>query len=200
MEKNYQFKSLLFLFVVVKIALNLFAAAHFGYHRDELLHLALANHLDWGYKEVPPFIALLAKISLTFFGDTVFTARILPTIAAGLIIWLTGLITYELGGKRFAISLACLTLIFSPAFVASNYLFQPVVFDQLWWIFSVYFIIKYINTANFSYLYWLGLIVGIGMLTKYTMAFFTFSLVAGILISKEKYCLTDICWVRYCLR
>lgn len=186
MKKTDPPYSLILLFVFLKVALNLFAAPHFGFHRDELLHLALVDHLDWGYKEVPPFIALLAKLSLTFFGDTVFTARIFPTIAAGLIIWLTGLITYELGGKRFAIVLACLTLVFSPAFVASDYLFQPVVFDQLWWVFSVYFILKYYNTTNYRHLYWLGLIVGIGMLTKYTMAFFTFSLVAGILISKQR--------------
>lgn len=178
--------ALILLFVLLKTVLNLFAAPHFGYHRDELLHLALANHLDWGYKEVPPFIALLAKLSLTFFGDTVFTARIFPTLAAGIIIWLTGLIAHELGGKRFAISLACLTLIFSPAFIASGYLFQPVVFDQLWWVLSIYLLIKYINTLNHSYLYWLGLITGIGMLTKYTMAFFTVSLVVAILFTKQR--------------
>lgn len=186
MKKNSPPYALILLFVVIKVALNLFAAPHFGFHRDELLHLALADHLDWGYKEVPPFIALLAKLTLTFFGDTVFTARIFPTIAAALIIWLTGLITFELGGKRFAVSLACLTLIFSPAFVASDYLFQPVVFDQLWWVFCVYFILKYINTTNFRYLYWLGLVIGVGMLTKYTMAFFAFALIGGIIISNQR--------------
>jgi 4-amino-4-deoxy-L-arabinose transferase-like glycosyltransferase len=36
------------------------------------------------------------------------------------------------------------------------------------------------------YLYWLGAAVGFGMLTKYSMAFFTFSLIIGILISKER--------------
>jgi 4-amino-4-deoxy-L-arabinose transferase-like glycosyltransferase len=35
-------------------------------------------------------------------------------------------------------------------------------------------------------LYWLGVAVGIGMLTKYTMAFFTASLIIGILISRER--------------
>ncbi|RYE22001.1 MAG: glycosyltransferase family 39 protein [Sphingobacteriaceae bacterium] len=186
MKKLNQHYALIFLFVLIKVAFNLCAAPHFGYHRDELLHLALANHLDWGYKEVPPFIAVLAKLSLTFFGDTVFTARIFSTIAAGTIIWLTGLITIEFGGKKFAISLACLTVIFSPAFVASGYLFQPVVFDQLWWVFSVYFIIKYSNTTNFKFLYWLAVVVGFGMLTKYTMAFFVFALITAILISQQR--------------
>ncbi|WP_208394644.1 ArnT family glycosyltransferase [Mucilaginibacter gilvus] len=174
------------IFVAIKVLLNALAISRFGFHRDEFLHLVLADHLDWGYKEVPPFIAILAKITLSVFGDSVFAARIFSTIASGLIVWLTGRITVELGGRRFAITLACLALIFSPAFAASGYLFQPVVFDQLWWVLTVWLFCKYLNTADVRYLYWLGAAVGFGMLTKYSMAFFTFSLIIGILISKER--------------
>src|ERR1700760_964642 len=100
--------SFILIFVFIKIRLNLLAISHFGFHRDELLHLALADHLDWGYKEVPPFIAVLAKISLSAWGGSVFATRIFPTICGALIVWLTGLITVEFGGKKFAITLACL--------------------------------------------------------------------------------------------
>ncbi|MDO3643441.1 glycosyltransferase family 39 protein [Mucilaginibacter sp. L3T2-6] len=162
------------------------AISHFGFHRDELLHLVLADHLDWGYKEVPPFIALLAKSTFMLFGHSVFAARIFPTIAGGLIVWLTGLITVELGGRRFAIALACLALIFSPAFAASDYLFQPVVFDQLWWVMAVWLLVKYCNTSSVKYLYILGMVIGVGMLTKYTMAFFTFALIIGLVFSKNR--------------
>ncbi|HEY2580496.1 MAG TPA: glycosyltransferase family 39 protein [Mucilaginibacter sp.] len=174
------------IFVVIKVGLNLLAIAHFGFHRDEFLHLVLADHLDWGYKEVPPFIGLIAKITMLIFGNSVFAARIFPTICGGLIVWFTGLITVELGGKKFAVALACLALIFSPAFAASDYLFQPVVFDQLWWVLAVWLLTKYCNTSSVKYLYLLGVVVGLGMLTKYTMAFFTFALIIGIVISKQR--------------
>ncbi|MDB5132259.1 MAG: hypothetical protein JWR02_2008 [Mucilaginibacter sp.] len=185
-NRRSSYLTFILIFVVIKIGLNLLAISHFGFHRDEFLHLVLADHLDWGYKEVPPFIAVLAKLSSVLFGDSVFAARIFPTIFSGLVVWLTGLITIELGGRKFAIALACLALIFSPAFAASGYLFQPVVFDQLWWVMAVWLLTKYCNTSNIKYLYWLGVIVGIGLLTKYTMAFFTFSLLAGIAISKQR--------------
>src|SRR3954468_6464176 len=94
------------IFVFIKVVLNLFAISHFGFHRDEFLHLVLADHMDWGYKEVPPFIALMAKISITLFGNSVFASRILTTLASGFIIWLAGQITAELGGRRFAITVA----------------------------------------------------------------------------------------------
>ncbi|MFI5136192.1 MAG: glycosyltransferase family 39 protein [Sphingobacteriales bacterium] len=185
-NRRSTYASFILLFVLIKIGLNLLAMPHFGFHRDEFLHLVLADHLDWGYKEVPPFIALLAKITISVFGNSVFAARIFPTICSGLIIWFTGLITVELGGKKFAISLACLALIFSPAFAASGYLFQPVVFDQLWWVMAVWLLTKYSNTSSIKYLYWLGVVVGLGMLTKYSMSFFAFSLLFGLAISKQR--------------
>src|ERR1700712_4273746 len=96
-NKRNTYASVILLFVALKVGLNLLAIAHFGFHRDELLHLVLADHLDWGYKEVPPFIAVVAKVSAVLFGDSVFAARIIPTLCSGLIIWFTGLITVELG-------------------------------------------------------------------------------------------------------
>src|ERR1700756_5615175 len=98
-NRRSSYSSFILIFVFIKIALNLLAISHFGFHRDEFLHLVLADHLDWGYKEVPPFIALLAKITMSIFGYSVFAARIFPTLAGGLIVLLTGSITVELGGK-----------------------------------------------------------------------------------------------------
>ena len=184
----------LLIFVAIKVGLNLLAISHFGFHRDELLHLALGDHLDWGFKEVPPFIALIAKITTAVFGNSVFAARIFSTIFSGLIIWFTGQIVIELGGKKFAITLACLALIFSPAFAASGYLFQPVVFDQLWWVLTVYLLIRYINTSLPVYIYLLGVVIGVGLLTKYTMAFFAIALILGLVFTKQR----KILWSWFC--
>ena len=185
-SKRPNYHLLILLFVGLKVLLNLFAMPHFGFHRDELLHLVLADHLDWGYKEVPPFIAVLAFISTKVFGTSVFAARVFTTLCSGLIVWLTGQITLELGGRKFAIALACLAMIFAPAFAASGYLFQPVVFDQFWWVLAVWLLVKYINTQSPLFLYLLGAAIGFGMLTKYSMAFFAFSLLFAVLISKQR--------------
>lgn len=183
---NTNYSGFILLLVALKIILNLFAMPHFGFQRDELLHLALGDHLGWGYKEVPPFIALLAKISTHFFGDSVFDTRIFSTIASGLLIWYTARTVIELGGRKFAIALTCLALIFSPAFAASGYLFQPVIFDQLWWVISAYLLIRYLDTSSYRYVYLLGIVIGIGMLTKYSMAFFAIALLMGVLLSKQR--------------
>src|SRR5260221_1012890 len=185
-DRRSTYSSFILIFVFIKIGLYLLAISNFGFQRDELLHLDLADHLDWGYKEVPPFIALLAKITTITFGDSLFASRIFPTICSGLVVWLTGLITVEFGGKKFAITLACLALIFSPAFAASGYLFEPVVFDQLWWVLSVWLLAKFFNPSSVKHLYFLGAVIGVGLLTKYTMAFFTIALIIGLIISKQR--------------
>jgi uncharacterized membrane protein len=179
-------KAFVLLFVAVKILLVVSIGGHYGFHRDELLHLTLGDHLDWGYMEVPPLIALLAKISTTVFGSSVMAARVFPAIASLLIIWFTGLLTIELGGKRFAITLACLCIIFSPGLAASGYLFQPVVFDQLWWLLAAYLCVKYINSEHSKYLYLLGLVIGLGLLTKYTLAFFTGALLLALVLTPQR--------------
>jgi len=180
------FKPFIGCFVALKVLLLLLAINHFGFHRDEMLHLVLGNHLDWGYMEVPPFIALLAKISTTVFGSSVAAARVFPAMASALMVWFAGLLVVEFGCRRFAIALACLCVIFSPGMAASGYLFQPVVFDQLWWLLAAYLSVKYVSTNQPRYLYWLGLVIGLGLLTKYTMAFFTGALLLGILITPQR--------------
>lgn len=174
------------IFVLIKIGLNLLAISKFGFQRDELLNFSLADHMDWGFVEVPPVIALLAKVSTVIFGDSLFAARLFPTLCSGLIVWLGGLTAIELGGKKFAVVLTCLALIFSPAFAASGYLFEPVVFDQLWWVLSVWLVIKYCNTKAVKYIYYWGIVIGVGLLTKYTMAFFTIALLLGILAGSQR--------------
>jgi len=186
-NRRASYNNFILIFVFLKVALNLLAISRFGFHRDELLHLALADHLDWGYKEVPPFIAFIAKITHLLFGDSLSGARIFTTICAAVLVWLTGKLTVEMGGKKFAIALACSAMIFSPSFAATDYLFQPVVFDQLWWVLMAWLMVKYINNdSSPKYLYFIGIVIGVGLLTKYTMAFFGGSLILSLIFTKQR--------------
>ncbi|HVS94195.1 MAG TPA: glycosyltransferase family 39 protein [Mucilaginibacter sp.] len=194
-NKNLSCYYLILFFVVIKIGLNLFAIQHFGLQRDELLYITLGDHLDWGYKEIPPFIAFLGRISTSVFGSAFFASRIFSTVFCGLVTWFTGLMVLEFGGKKFAIALACLCTIVSPAFAASGYLFEPIVFDQFWWLFSAWLIARYINTQNLKYIYLTGLATGMGMLTKYSMVFFIVALILGLVATKQR----KIVWNKHVL-
>ncbi|MCJ8210919.1 glycosyltransferase family 39 protein [Mucilaginibacter sp. RS28] len=174
------------IFAGLKLLLNMLALNRYGFHRDELLHLALGDHLAWGYKEVPPFIGFLAFIVNHVLVGSLIATRIFPALFAAAMVWVAGKLVVEFGGRRFAIAITCLTLILSPAFVASDYLFQPVIFDQFWWVFATLLLAKFINTKEDKYLYFFGVAVGFGILTKYTMLFYVVALIIGLLCTRQR--------------
>jgi hypothetical protein len=193
-SRNRKALLLILSFAFLKLLLHFMANSNFGYHRDELLYLALGEHLDWGYKEVPPFIAGISSLSVYLLGDSVFAIRIFSTLFSSAIVFLTGLCALEMGGKRFAIVIACIAVIFSPAFLASGYLLQPVVFDQFFWLICAWLTIRYIKTQKTVPLYWLGAAAGFGMLTKYTIAFFLLALLIGLLFTSQRKLLINKAW------
>jgi hypothetical protein len=78
------------------------------------------------------------------------------------------LVARELGGGRHAQALAALIVGFSPLLVATNGLFQPVLFDQLATMLVLWLVLRLLLGRGS----WLavGVAVGIGLETKYTLA------------------------------
>jgi hypothetical protein len=52
-----------------KFLLHLFTAGNYGYFRDELYYAAAGEHLDFGYVDFPPLVALVAAATRALFGD-----------------------------------------------------------------------------------------------------------------------------------
>jgi hypothetical protein len=47
----------------IYFAAHMITATRYGYFRDALYYLACSEHLDWGYVDQPPLIAVLAWIA-----------------------------------------------------------------------------------------------------------------------------------------
>src|SRR5438477_9483666 len=103
-----------------KLVVHLYANRHYGYFVDELYYLACSRHLDWGYVDQPPLIALVTWIGRMLFGDSLPGIRFLPAVAGTGEVALTALIVRELGGKRFAQGLAALATLVAPGILAGN--------------------------------------------------------------------------------
>ena len=128
-----------------KFLIHLLTNTNYELHRDALLYYSLGEHLDWGYTSVPPFIAVIARLSTTLFGNTTFALRFFTAVIGSISVIIIAKIVKELKGGTLAIVIATLAFIFSPAFLRSNTLFQPVSFNQFFWLLSGYFIVKLIN-------------------------------------------------------
>jgi hypothetical protein len=165
---------------LIKLTIQSFGNQNYGFHRDELLHLSVSEHLDWGFMEFPPLIALIGKISYWLFDYSLIGVRLFPTLAGVGILILCCLIAKELGGKSKAILLAGICILAFLPFYRNHTLFQPVAFDQLFWTLGFYFIIKFINSQNKKFLILLGITLGLGLMNKYTIFVWAFGIVIGL--------------------
>ncbi len=184
------YKSALFVaivLVVVKISIHLFTITNYGFHRDELLYLAVSERLTIFRNEFPPLIAIIGYLKQLLLGDSLFATRLLPALSGGAIILVAGLTVRELGGGRFAQTLTGTAILIAPLFLRSATLFQPVVFEQLLLTIACYLVVFIINRDTAWSWYLLGIVLGIGLLNKFTILIFASGVAAGLLLTSRRY-------------
>lgn len=164
----------------IKLLIQLAGNRNYGFHRDELLHLSVSEHLDWGYMEFPPFIAGLGKIIQILFDNSLMGMRLFPTLAGVGILILCCLMAREFGGKSKAVLLAGTCVLAFLPFYRNHTLFQPVAFDQLFWTLGYYFLIRFINSRDNKFLILVGMTLGVGLMNKYTMLIWAFGVFVGL--------------------
>ncbi len=125
---------LIIFFVIIKLLIHFLTFANYELHRDAYLYYAQSEHLAWGYVAVPPSIAVVGKIATTLFGNTTFGLRFFPALIGAFNLVIIGLMAKELNGKKATLILASLVFLLSPAYLHTNTLFQPVSFNQFYWL------------------------------------------------------------------
>jgi len=177
--------------VVAGIALTV-ALAHlltngrYGFHRDELQVLSDATHLDWGFVAYPPLTPFLERIGLGIFGVSLVGLRLFSVIAQAAAVVVTGLMTRELGGGRWAQAGAALAVAVSPLPLFEGTEFQYTTFDYLWWVLIAHFIIRLLKTENPQWCLAIGTVVGLGLMTKYAIMFIVAGVLGGLLLTRAR--------------
>jgi len=174
------------MFAGLAVLLQMVLSGRYGYFRDELYYLALSHHLDWGYVDLAPLSPLILRASRIFLGDSLHALRFLPAMAQGAEIVLTGLIARELGGKRFAVLLACLSVLVAPVVLANADRYSMNAFEPLFWMGSMYCLLLAINRDLPQMLVWSGVLIGLGLENKHSTAFFLISLTVALLATGER--------------
>ena len=166
--------------VAAKCALNLVVAGRYGWQRDELYYAVAGRHLQGGYVEFPPLTAWLSALARVLFGWSLVGYRAFAILAGAGTIVVAALVARELGGGRRAQIVAAVAVGFSPVLVATNGLFQPVSFDQLATMVVLWLALRLaLGRGSWPLL---GLAVGIGLETKYTLAVVVVLLLAALLV------------------
>jgi len=154
-----------------------------GIFRDELYYVACSNHLDFGYVDHPPLVALLTWFARALFGDSLVSLRLFPALAAGGTVFLTILIARRMGGGMYAGELAGLLTAFAPVYIANFGFLSMNAFDILLWTAAVWSVVALIASGDPRFWVAFGVIAGIGLQNKISMLFLGFGLVVGMLLS-----------------
>jgi hypothetical protein len=170
---------LLILFMAIKLAVHLSTSTIYELQRDAYMYIDLGKHLAWGFHSVPPSIAVFANVARFLFGDNTFAIRIFPAVIGVLSLMLIGIMVREAGGGKWAQFFALLAFLLSPAFLRSNSLFQPVSFNQFYWLLLAFLLFRLIHTGKRKYWLFMGVVGGLAFLNKYSVVF----CLAGIILA-----------------
>src|ERR1700722_3821224 len=183
--------ALIWAIAAAKFLFHCYYNNRYGYFRDEFDYIACGNHLAWGYVDQPPLIPFLIHVSRAALGDSLRAIRFIPALASSLLVVQTALIAREFGGRRFALWLSAIAVVIVPQYLSNGSLLTTNCLEPNLWMGCAYFVILAIKRDQPRYWVWFGVVAGIGLEEKYTMALFGFGIVLGLLLTEQRRFLLD---------
>jgi Dolichyl-phosphate-mannose-protein mannosyltransferase len=171
---------------LIYFALHLLTATRYGYFRDALYYLACAEHLDWGYVDQPPLIAGLAWIARHTLGTSLRALLVWPALAGCARVMLTAAFARELGARSFGTALAALLAATPGVWYVIDHQFAMNAFEPLFWTGCAFAQLRMIKTENPKLWLAFGVVAGLGLENKYSIAVFAFALLGGLLLTAQR--------------
>lgn len=171
---------------LAKLVFHIYFNSRYGYFRDEFDYMACGDHLQWGYVDQPPLIPFLTHLSRAVLGDSLRAIRFLPALASSLMIVQTAVLAREFGGRRFALLLSAICALIAPQYLSNGSLLTTNYLEPNLWMGCAYFAILAIKRGDPRYWLWFGVVAGLGLEEKYTIAVFGLGMVIGLLLTEQR--------------
>jgi len=167
-------------------AIHILTSGRYGFDRDELQFLSDARHLDWGFVAYPPLTPFIEHIGFSLFGLSLVGLRLFSILDQAVIILVSGFMARDLGGNRLAQVTTALSVGLSGVLIIISTVFQYTSFGYLWWTLVCWFTIRLLKSENPRWWIAIGTVIGLGLLNKYSIAFFIVGLVAGLMLTTAR--------------
>lgn len=171
---------------LAKLLIHIYFNNRYGYFRDEFDYMSCGDHLQWGYVDQPPLIPFLIHICRAVLGDSLRSIRFIPALASSFLVIQTAVLAREFGGRRFALLLSAVCIVVNPQYLSNGSLLGTNCLEPNLWMGCAYFLILAIKRDNPRYLLWFGVIAGLGMEEKYSIAIFGLAVVIGLLLTSQR--------------
>jgi hypothetical protein len=178
--------------------LSQIAMQHAGYEifRDELYFVVCGRHLAWGYVDQPPLVPVVARISELLFGfGSLALFHTFASLAGAAEVALAGLLTWRMGGSRWAQALAMTAILTAPIMIALNATISTTLLEPFFWMIVTLSLMELARLADrensngrAAACWWLvfGVTAGLGLENKWNEVFFLVCLLAGLLMTKQR--------------
>lgn len=178
--------ALIWAIALAKLVLHIYFNNQYGYFRDEFDYMSCGDHLQWGYVDQPPMIPFLIHICRAVLGDSLRSIRFIPAVASSLLVVQSAVLAREFGGRRYSLLLTALFIVIAPQYLSNGSLLTTNCLEPLLWMGCAYFAILAIKHEEPRYWLWFGVVAGLGMQEKYSIAVFGFGVVVGLLLTQHR--------------
>ncbi len=162
------------------LPIHFYMGSGYGFHRDELQFLDDARHLHWGFAAYPPMTSFCGRVAIALFGISPQVFRLPAALLNAASLVLVGLTAREMGGRRLAQAFAMLAAF--PVALAFSSVLQYNTPDMLAWCLLVFSTARVLRTGDERWWISAGVGLGLGVLSKYTIALPVLSLVVGLVL------------------
>ena len=173
---------ILFLSTIVLFFIKLLSIyyTNFNLFGDEAQYWLWSKDLDFGYYSKPPLLSWFIWFFTSVLGDSFFSLKLIPSI----VYLLVAFVVYDLCrninlNKKDAIC-ASLLFLLMPAVSFSSFILSTDIFLLLFWSLSLGLLFKIKKSPNILNFFFLGIVVGLGFLSKYAMIYFVLCLIVYI--------------------
>lgn len=169
-----------------KLLFHIYFNNRYGYFRDEFDYMSCGDHLQWGYVDQPPLIPSLTHLSRAVLGDSLRAIRFLPALATSLLVVQAAAIARQFNGRRYALLLTAICVALAPQYLSNGGLLGTNILEPTLWMGCAYFAILAIKRNEPRYWLWFGVIAGLGLEEKYTIAVFGLGILVGLLLTEQR--------------
>ena len=183
-QSNWLSLPVLVVLLLVLVAIRVFAAAHSGLAFDEGYYTFWSEGLQPGYLDHPPAVAFMIAAGRAIFGDNELGVRafaIVSGVLLSVLLWRMGAL---LLGRRAA-TLAVILYNTAPV-AALGIVMTPDPPSTLFWTATLWAVAEFVVSRKASWWLVAGIMAGLGLWSKYTVAFLGVGLPLYLLVSAER--------------
>jgi 4-amino-4-deoxy-L-arabinose transferase-like glycosyltransferase len=179
--------------IVVALTLPRIAfAARYGLIGDEVYYAIWSFHPGFGYFDHSPGVAWVIWLGRAIFGEGEWAVRSLFILSSFLVAAALYRIALILFDDARAGAVAAIAYAVTPGIVITFTLATPDGPSVLFWVLAVWAIAEFVRSRNPNWWLAVGVLAGMGLLSKYTLVFLGAGIVLYLVTSRER-----LAWLRH---